>query len=234
MVGLVREHRREGNPGRPRWRAALRYGLFALVFLIGYRLVGWRYPWEYFEVKQSPGAGLGLALVGLREALKAPAVSPRPWPLASSAVALGVGAAVLVGSPRSTGPRRRAPDRPPSTPPACAASGRLGAASARSRRRSTPRRFLQFDVHPCPGRSPDHSHVISRVPATRQLIRDTQDPGIAFLIDNRIELGRIYAVAEEALANMYGRRKCHRIDDIFSVCVDPGRESPSPAGVAVR
>jgi hypothetical protein len=44
----------------------------------------------------------------------------------------------------------------------------------------------------------------------------------------------MYEVAEEALANLYGRRTCHRIDDFFSVCADPGREPLSPAGVAVR
>jgi hypothetical protein len=82
-----------------------------------------------------------------------------------------------------------------------------------------PRRFLQMDVHPCVGYSPDQPHMIG---ASRQsldqLWQAVERRDVAFIVGETSRETTMFSLPVALYDRIIATRTCRTVDNIFRVC----------------
>jgi hypothetical protein len=220
----------------------MRVTAFPAISILGYLLLGWRYPGEYVQVKALPSVGVPLGiLVTLAGSLAVvrgrgsrgkyvtcdPNARRQPILLAigymAAAIVLAAGMRASLGAPRPVAPRLAVFDE--------SRICRLGDANENCfcilETFYGPRQVLEFDVQPCLGFSPDHFHMIAKAARTRQAFAEAaKDDRVAFMLFGRNPIenkqtATNFWVPSVVYDDIVNRRTCRRIDDWFSVCAPP-------------
>jgi hypothetical protein len=208
---------------------------FCGILAIGFVLTGWRTPGYAYDHKKVAAMGISIAVMvlSLRHLVDVANAStnmqlpmPREIPFLFRTVALLFAIVVFVVlsavsssqyfARHSTSVRDAALDqakicRLGETANDCYCVLELG---------FDPRRFLQYDVQPCLGFSPEQSHMISGVQKSRrQLLAAVENRNIAFLLGRTSHGTTIYGIPEEAYNRAIEIRVCRPLEgNIYQIC----------------
>ena len=223
---------------RARGQALALAGFLSCVFA-GYLLMGWRYPRVLFDFKKLPTLGISIGMWALILGLLTPAsaiaggrvlgilrTSRVVLALCWAVLALGcAGAAWPYRAPAFTSPRNPVFDE--------AGVCRLGQSgtdcSCLLQASYDPRRFLEFDVQPCLGYSPEQPFMIQRSRRSReQFEAAVDDPHIAFFMGGTKESVTIWEISEQTYDRIIASRTCLPLYRMFRVCYPSERNPGAP------
>jgi hypothetical protein len=204
---------------------------FGIVIAIGFVLTGWRYPSLLYNHKAVAALGISIAVLVLalgeligaanRQQPSFRLLSLAPW-VAVLCVGLSIALATLglwqnryraIASERDPGFDAARICRLGNPGPDCYCV--LQATF-------DPRRFLQMDVHPCVGYSPDQPFMISASKQSLdQLWGAVENPNIAFLVGLTSHETTLFKLPLAMYDKIIATRTCHKVDHIFRVCSRP-------------
>jgi hypothetical protein len=199
-------------------------GAFVTTVMVGWYLMGWRIPAQFYNLKQLPAVGVGVGLLFLALAHVRRGDDQADWRASSRGDLLSFAFVAFVAlvtlrlcfsAPAQVKSRATVFDR--------LGICRLGQAgpgcSCALQAFYDPRRFLEFDVHPCRGHSPDHPHNIQHAPRSREAFkRAVLDDDVAFVVGNRVEDALMFDIPREIYDLIVSHRQCLKIDRLFSAC----------------
>jgi hypothetical protein len=197
------------------------------VLAIGFLLVAWRFPLVFYNHKIVSGLGISIAVLALalRTAVWVP---PLPFRFSHAqlmllaAASVPLAAVLLINGARAY---RYVPvnaERDPvlSAAGVCRLGDRGPGCSCLIQATYDPRRFLQLDVQPCLGYSPEQPHIAMRSKKSlAQFTSAIERRDVAFLVGRTSADSTMYAVPEALYDRIVATRVCRPvIDGIFRVC----------------
>ncbi len=221
---------RHSSPGDPPVRNLMIVS-FGFVLAIGFILTGWRYPNIHYNHKAVAALGISIAVLALAlgELIRAAERTARSHRLRSLAPRFAVLCVVLSVALAGLALwqhryRAIASERDPGfdTARIC----RLGKPGPDCycilQATFDPRRFLQMDVHPCVGYSPDQPFMISTSKQSLdQLWGAVENPNVAFLVGLTSHETTLFKLPLAMYDRILATRTCHTVDHIFRVCSTP-------------
>jgi uncharacterized membrane protein YidH (DUF202 family) len=208
---------------------------FGGVLAVGFVLTGWRNPDHAYDHKKVAAMGISIAVMTIRLKHLVEAADsatnklkslPRETPLLFHAITLLLGSVVIVVliiissapylAPRSTSVRESAFDQAK----ICRLGERGDDCYCVLELTFDSRRFLQYDVQPCLGFSPEQPHMIFRAEGTRlQLLSAVENRNIAFLLGRTSHETTIYGMPEEVYDRATEIRVCRPLEgNLYRIC----------------
>jgi hypothetical protein len=204
---------------------------FGFVLAIGFVLTGWRYPNILYNHKAVAALGISIAVLALAlgELIRAAQRPQRSYSLrppgprfAVLCMVLSLAlAGVAVWQNRY---RAIASERDPGfdTARVCRLGNPGSDCYCILQATFDPRRFLQMDVHPCVGYSPDQPFMISTSKQSLdQLWGAVENPNVAFLVGLTSHETTLFKLPLAMYERILATRTCHKVDHIFRVCSTP-------------
>jgi hypothetical protein len=228
------------RPSEPGPTSRVRTGMIValgVALCFGFLLTGWRYPTIGYNHKSVAALGITIAILALalneivraaRRQLPAGTGFSLPRRIAASPLvaALCVGLSLLIAGAALWPHRYRAvaSERDPALD--AAAICRLGKpgpdCSCILQAFYDPRRFLELDVHPCVGYSPDQPNMISAAKRSRdQLGEAVENTDIAFLVGLSSRESLLFDIPLAFYERIVSTRTCRPVYYIFRVCSRP-------------
>jgi len=208
---------------------------FGGVLAVGFVLTGWRSPYFAYDHKKVAAMGISIAVMALslrhlvdvaNEVTNRLPSFTRETSLLFHAMALLLASVVFVVlsiiscspylAPRSTSLREAAFDQAK----ICKLGERGNNCYCVLQLTFDSRRFLQYDVQPCLGFSPEQPHMIFRVEKSRlQLLSAVENRNIAFLLGRTSHETTIYGIPEEVYNRAIEIRVCRPLQgNIYQIC----------------